>query len=337
MRYNENDGEEVNGRIVITDEIAADSIFENSCVVANNICAKTIRANFDLVVIGDVEADRIDVAGKFVCTGNCNFEEMAIQGSCTIDGNLNVESGFVGDSLKAFEICAEDLEVKGSISCTNLECNHEVICDKNVLILEGLMGTGTLYSKMTLCGEYSMIEAASGVFVADTLEMELPHNIAPAKALVEESAAIDIDEWKEKERRLSPNKFYDELCKLADENEKYKAECSAYKKIMLMDNIIIPPSIKTYVDMMDLFSKKFEIVSKTKIYARVKVKFQSWTYDDINHSKMSKISQKEFAKMLHVLMFKPQIFDEEVRQLILETLFITIGADYEDVCSVLEG
>ena len=41
------------------------------------------------------------------------------------------------------ELCADTVEIRGAVTCTNMECNDEVICTGNVLIAEGLTGTGS--------------------------------------------------------------------------------------------------------------------------------------------------------------------------------------------------
>lgn len=169
MRYNENDGEEINGKVVISTEIDEYPIFEISCVVVGNLTASTVKANYDLVIIGNVEANKIEVAGNFTCVGDCNCQSMVVQGTCSVDGGLTVVEGFVGDTLSVKELCADTIEIRGTVTCINMECNDEVICTGNALIAEGLTGTGSLSSKMTVCGEYSLLDNTSGVFIADTL------------------------------------------------------------------------------------------------------------------------------------------------------------------------
>ena len=329
MRYNENDGDEVNGKVIITSEIDDNPIFEISCVVAGDISVDTLHANYDLTIIGSIRADKIDVAGNFSCYGECDCEEIAIQGACFIDGNLSVETGFIGDSLNAKEICADSLEVKGTVICLNMECNDEVICEKSVLIAEGLTGSGSLSSKMTLCGEYSLIDDATNLIVADSIEAKSPINEDDSssqvyKASDEEEALEDI---KEKARTITAQKFSDELSRYVDKYDKYKREYEAFRKLMLVENITTFPSLKTYVDIIDVVNKKYQIISFTKLFGKVKARFESFDYDDVNHSVMSSITQKEFAKMLYILTYREQSFDSKIRDLIIDTLFAYSGID----------
>lgn len=325
MRYNENDGEEINGKIVISTEIDENPIFEISCVVVGNIKANAIKANYDLVIIGNVESANLEVAGNFTCVGNCNCETISVQGTCLVEGNLTVVEGLVGDALAVNELCADTMEIRGTVFCINMECNDDVICTGNVLVAEGLTGTGSLSSKMTVCGEYSLLDNISGVIIADTLEMENPTISSPK----EETSTINVEEWKMKANRQSPQVFYGELTKLAELQVEYKKECSSFQKLMVVENVVKIPSIKTYVDIMDIVHRNYTIINNTKLYQKVKTSFEGFTYDDVIRLKMTKISQKEFAKMLHIITFRPQLFSENIRELILETLCMYVGMDLE--------
>ena len=325
MRYNENDGQEINGKIVISTEIDEYPIFEISCVVVGNLTVSTVKANYDLVIIGNVEADKIEVAGDFTCLGDCNCQTIAVQGACSVEGSLSIVEGFVGDALTVKELCADTIEIRGTVTCINMECNDEVICTGNVLIAEGLSGMGSLSSKMTVCGEYSLLDNTSGVFIADTLEMEKPTISSPQL----ERPSIDIEEWKLKAKRQSPAVFYSELAKLAEQHVEYKRECSAFQKLRVVEDVVKLPSIKTYVEIIDILNRNYKIIGNSKLFQKVKTRFESFTYEDINHSKMTKISQKDFAQMLHIITFKPKLFDDSIRELILETLCMYVGMDLE--------
>ena len=325
MRYNENDGEEINGKIVISTEIDENPIFEISCVVVGNLTPNTVKANYDLVIIGSVEADKIEVAGNFTCVGDCNCQTIAVQGACSVEGNLTIVEGFVGDSLTVKELCADTVEIRGAVTCTNMECNDEVICTGSVLIAEGLTGTGSLSSKMTVCGEYSLLDNTSGVFIADTLEMEKPTLSSPQL----EKSSIDIEEWKLKAKKQSPAVFYSELSKLAEQHVEYKKECSAFQKLRIVEDVVKLPSIKTYVEIIDVLNRNYKIISNSKLFQKVKTRFESFTYEDINHSKMTRISQKDFAQMLHIITFKSKLFEDRIRELIFETLCMYVGMDLD--------
>lgn len=329
MRYNENDGDEINGKVVITTEVDENPIFEISCIVVGDLEAEMIRANYDLIVIGSLHAKKLDVAGDFSCHGECCCEEIAVQGACFIDGNMTAERGFIGDSLTANEICIESLEIKGTVLCLNMECNDEVICEKNVLVAEGLTGEGSLSSNMIMCGEYSLLDNTSNIFIADSLEIEAETEVEVKDDKLTNNNINEFESIKEKARTLTSHKFMSELERFVENNEKYRREYDAYRKLILVDNITVFPSIKIYVDIIDTVNKNYQIIGATKLFGKVKARFESFDYDDVNHSKMTTITQKEFAKMLYVLHFREQCFNSEIRELILETLYTYAGIDID--------
>ncbi len=329
MRYNENFGIEINGKTVITEEIDDNPIFEISCVVIGDLEVETVKANYDLVIVGKIDAQKIEINGNFSCMGECACEEIAIQGSCTIDGNLYVTNGFVGDNLIAKEICADVLEIKGSVKCSNLECNEDVKCDQFILVSEGLTGSGRLTSEMTLCGEYSLLEDTNGVFIADSMKLERKEEKEERKTEI-----INVDDElkiiREKAQTYDSLRFGEELDAFVERHEKYKNEANIFTQLVLSENISSVPNIKYYVDVIDIINRKYFIISYSKAYEKVKKRFESFTYEDINHSVMPSISQKEFAKMIYVLIHRGQYFSPAIRTLLIETLYTYVGID-EDV------
>ena len=66
MRYNEVNSEHLGELNVITNIQDDDSIFEVSLIVATDIQGN-IRANYDLTVQGDIDADSLLVMGNLIC------------------------------------------------------------------------------------------------------------------------------------------------------------------------------------------------------------------------------------------------------------------------------
>lgn len=73
---------------VDTDE---DITFKASYVVASNLRSSgKISALFDLVVLGNVDAEEIDIKGRFICLGNCN-----------VSGTIVVQNDMWGEDIQA--------------------------------------------------------------------------------------------------------------------------------------------------------------------------------------------------------------------------------------------
>lgn len=164
--------------------------------------------------------------------------------------------------------------------------------------------------------------------MVDVLEMEMPTISSPQP----EKPSVDIEEWKVKAKRQSTAVFYSDFAKLAEQYVEYKKECSAFQKLRVVEDVVKLPSIKTYVEIIEILNRNYKIISNSRLFQKVKTRFESFTYEDINHSKMTKISQKDFAQMLHIITFKPKLFDDSIRELILETLCMYVGMDLEVFC-----
>ena len=68
MRYNEVNSEHLGELNIISNIQDDDSIFEVSLIVATDIQGN-IRANYDLTVQGNIDADSLLVMGNFICFG----------------------------------------------------------------------------------------------------------------------------------------------------------------------------------------------------------------------------------------------------------------------------
>ena len=64
--------ESENRLIIQRIDVLDDVTFKASYIVSSGLyCKGKITALFDLMVMGDLEADELDVKGRFVCMGNC--------------------------------------------------------------------------------------------------------------------------------------------------------------------------------------------------------------------------------------------------------------------------
>ena len=72
-------GDRDNCFIISNVKSRTEAIFKASYIVASSLrISGKITALFDLIVLGDVEADDIEVKGKFICMGDCTVENSII-------------------------------------------------------------------------------------------------------------------------------------------------------------------------------------------------------------------------------------------------------------------
>ena len=102
----------------ITEAIQCDKqlVFNESyTVVGSKLKALSIYASYDLTVIGDVEADNIEVRGNLLVTGNIKAGTVSCLKSITCSGDIDAEK-ISGDEI-----------VADNINCHSLSCSGNVI------------------------------------------------------------------------------------------------------------------------------------------------------------------------------------------------------------------
>ena len=132
-----------------------DVTFKASYIVLSNLrCNGKITALFDLIVLGNVEANEIDVKGRFVCLGNC-----AVIGSIIVQNeiwanDLRASSIEARDRIIAHEIDGDIIIADGSIIVgKTLAVEKLVKSGKNILCGETAYGAGRVAAKIIITGE----------------------------------------------------------------------------------------------------------------------------------------------------------------------------------------
>ena len=115
-----------------------EAVFKASYLVASDVrIAGKITALFDLIVVGDVEAEDIDVKGKFICLGNC-----------IASNTITVQDKFYSESVKAKKVEVHDEITAGEIDVDVLKADGNIIVGQTLSIEE------LAYSEQRiLCGE----------------------------------------------------------------------------------------------------------------------------------------------------------------------------------------
>ena len=93
-----------------------EAIFKASYIVGSNLHIDgRITASFDLVVLGDVEAQDIDIKGSFICLGNCHVDNsITVQGKMSVKG-VRAKKIEIHDEITAQEIDVDTINVDGNI------------------------------------------------------------------------------------------------------------------------------------------------------------------------------------------------------------------------------
>ncbi len=145
------------GGVNIAETVISDKrlVYNESYTVAGErLEAPTIYACYDLTVIGDIEAEEIEIHGDLRVTGSIKTRRLYCQAELLCTGNIDA------DSITAEEIIA------GSIACKTLTCPGNIIvrttidigeslaADMSVITGEGIIGTGVFSARNGIAVDY---------------------------------------------------------------------------------------------------------------------------------------------------------------------------------------
>ncbi len=148
------------GRFILPYCIDCDDVtFKASYIVASNIkCKGKITALFDLIVVGDLEANEIDVKGRFLCMGKCKADTIIVY-----------------DEIWSEEITAISIETNSRITAQALKAKT-IIAEGSILIAQTLDIDSTAESKKAIiCGETiygSGIVSTPTLFTGEPLDLD---------------------------------------------------------------------------------------------------------------------------------------------------------------------
>ncbi len=137
-----------------------DAVFKASYLVASNLrVSGKITALFDLIVVGDVSAEDIDVKGKFICLGDCTVRNSIV----------------VQDKMSVQQVKAQTIEVHDEIIAQEIDVDN-MKADGNIIVGQTLATEELAYSEQNiLCGDtaYGAGEiSARSIITVNELDMD---------------------------------------------------------------------------------------------------------------------------------------------------------------------
>lgn len=132
-----------------------EAIFKASYIVASSMhVSGKITALFDLIVLGDVEADDIEVKGKFVCLGDCTVENSIIVQDKMFVKQVKAKNIEVHDQITAQEIDVDVIKADGNIIVGQTLATEELaFSGQNMLCGETVFGRGEVSAYKIITGE----------------------------------------------------------------------------------------------------------------------------------------------------------------------------------------
>lgn len=153
-------GDRDNCFIISNVKSRTEAVFKASYIVASSTrISGKITALFDLIVLGDVEADDIEVKGKFICMGDCTVENSII----------------VQDKMFAKQVKAKNIEVHDQITAQEIDVDV-IKADSNIIVGQTLATEELAFSEQNiLCGETAYGAgkiSANSIITVEELDMD---------------------------------------------------------------------------------------------------------------------------------------------------------------------
>lgn len=145
------------GEVNIAAAIQTDKkiVFNKSfTITGRKLSAQSIYACYDLTVIGNLDADEIEVAGKLYVIGNINAKQLSCHDTIVCSGDITA------DIIDCSEIVANNIDC-ASIICTGnivlrstINVNKTLRSERSVIAGEGILGNGHFSAKNAIATEY---------------------------------------------------------------------------------------------------------------------------------------------------------------------------------------
>lgn len=139
-------GDRDNCFIISNVKSRTEAVFKASYIVASSMrISGKITALFDLIVLGDVEADDIEVKGKFICMGDCTVENSIIVQDKMFVKQVKAKNIEVHDQITAQEIDVDVIKADGNIIVGQTLATEELaFSEQNILCGETAYGAGKI-------------------------------------------------------------------------------------------------------------------------------------------------------------------------------------------------
>lgn len=127
---------------------------ESYTVIGNELQASSIYASYDLTIIGDVEANEIEVGGLLNVTGNIKATKISCNKSIFCNGNIEAEV------ITGAEIVANNITCKKITSTANIvvrmtvDAKELIEAEKAVISGEGIVGDGAFSAQNAIAIDF---------------------------------------------------------------------------------------------------------------------------------------------------------------------------------------
>ena len=133
--------------------------FHESYIVTGDLKAPKVYGSYDLVILGDLTADEIEVKGKLTVTGKIRTRDLYVEKSLVCGKEIASGRIVVSGNLQAESIYCDVLNCYGNVVVQTIaEVNKEIEAHNSFVALEGIIGKGNICSSKIITGEYFEFE-----------------------------------------------------------------------------------------------------------------------------------------------------------------------------------
>ena len=183
--------EQIVGGVNIAEAIQTDKrlVFNESYTITGiKAAAPSVYACYDLTVIGDLDAEEIEVRGNLYVMGNIKAKKLSCLKSIVCSGDIDAEVIY-GSEIVANDIACSVISCTGNIIVrTTIDVAESLQSEKSVMAGEGILGSGRFSAKNAVAAEYFDFE---GEVLGKVTELDTDITFSEPHAAPSEEVSFD--------------------------------------------------------------------------------------------------------------------------------------------------
>lgn len=321
-----------------------DITFKESYIVVGELLkGRNIYANYDLRIMGDIEADSITVLGNLYVSGDIRARKLSCSKKVICEGDIDSDEIIIDDSVFSNNIACSSITASEIIVRESVDAKEKVDVEGNVLAGDGILGYGKLSAENIIATNYFDFSGDVTGKVFDLSEDDESDEDNEVDDVGEEDIPfdeiVDVFAYEVRNQVLAWHKeeedeFLKRIDDLSNRIPDYTMVSNLASKVI---EYTYNPQIKDLYDFLILFWARKTFPEEVKLYETIKLatdtmfndavvkidtlSFNPKTVDDVVTSLYIVISYKESLPISY--------------EYLLDTIFAKIGPRYQTVLQLL--
>lgn len=355
---------EQDGVLILTNEIKENEEikFDSTSVLLQKITSdNVIIANYSLICLADMSADKIVINKDLTCYGDIECDTLNIEGNCKCFGNLNVKHIYVNGEVVINNAFIHDGNIgSNTVATGSLEIISNLEVDGNLVCFEGILGEGKLSCNYIYADDYVEIETKGAILKREiktedhetTIDNKLLMKLTKPNKIKEFIYGTEYDELLDNNKLVIKkiesiipllDKIYDNeeilqlFKRLIPLDKKFKLDYITLKFIKEIQDYTEIDDLSTFLKLVSFRKKVHSYLLEIDICKYVFnhfLKRQKKNIDNMHVKDMR--TNKEFANTLNLLEINRDYFSESEYYKILTILYNKIGISLKIVDSNLD-